>query len=158
MKNILYNITKLFCYICFLMPQIINAEGHDGDENIFPGDAVALSTPLNLSELILKEGYIGEVVPPEDSDKIPRNTCCLMALEFKIDGEAYRFTHGIHLTKNLRAHLESLANNKFPSYIDGSRFMNMTIHLTYYYGSAFRDGVHRVSGFWVYPLPGKHRQ
>ncbi len=137
--------TALLCFsvlATLCVGAFLHAEGHDGDSNIFPGNAIRVSPYHSIKVVSFGKGFAGEVVPPEDSDRIPRIGNAPTALEFTIDGEVFRFTHNFKTANTLKVHLEALRHDTCsPHCIDG-------VHMTYYDGRSFRDRVNRVSYFF----------
>ncbi len=131
----------LFLLFLTTFLNLTQAYAHDGDDNIFPGNAIALSANSKISNIVQKQALAGEIVPPEDSDKLPRLTK-LIALEFQLDGEVYRYTHTEKSVEGLGELLSLLENSN-------NNQSKTTVHLTYYSGHSFRDGVHRISGFFT---------
>ncbi len=118
------------------------AQSHDGDSSVFPGDAIALSASSKVTNIVYEQGFIGDIVPPEDSDRLPV-VKEVMALVFALDGEKYRFTHTMDMVKRLKEAMQLIAHPK-----DGLK--KQTVQLTYYLGHSFRDGIHRISGYEIY--------
>lgn len=117
-------------------------EGHDGDWNIFPGNAIALTADRNIEITFFGRGYLGDLVPPEDSDRLPRLTRPWV-LDFTIDGEKFRFTHSFGAVSAACDCLIGLIRHQqseSPS-TSGKRF----VHIAFYSGSSFRDRIARVS-------------
>ena len=120
---------------------ITEAYADDGDNNIYPGGAMALSTTSKISNIEQKQAIAGEIVPTEDSDKLPRLKE-LVALEFQFDGEVYRYTHTRKSVTHLNELLDLLGK-------PNNAQLNSTVHIMFYFGQSFRDEVHRVSGFFA---------
>lgn len=110
------------------------SEPHEGDANIFPGNSMSLPARVepHLQHVDYGPGFLGEVVPMEDSDQLPVVNDP-MALGFVIGNERYRYTHSRHNTMSLREALTTPGSGG--------------IVFSYYIGENFRDGVHRISAF-----------
>ena len=134
--------TILALSLLLIFSSSLRAEPHDGDSSIFRGDTIALSASRKVNNIVYKQGFIGEIVPPEDSDRLPVVKEA-MALEFVLDGEKYRFTHTIDMVKRLKEGMQSIVTPK-----DGLK--KQTVQLAYYLGHSFRDGIHRISGYDIY--------
>ena len=117
-------------------------EGHDGDQNIFPGNAVALTADRTIRINSLDRGYLGDLVPPEDSDRLPR-VVRPWVLEFSVDDERFRFTHSYETVLAARNSLMELINLHESNSSSSSEMRY--VHIAYYYGRVFRDEVNRVS-------------
>ena len=102
---------SIMTVLCITAPAY--PEAHDGDNNIFPGDDARMIRPSDsVKVLSFGKGFPGEVVPVEDSDRIPRVGKEPMSIEFTVDGEIFRFTHNRMAIEALKRQLESPLNEK----------------------------------------------
>jgi hypothetical protein len=124
-----------------LAPSSVRAQSHDGDNNIFPGNAGLLEAPAVISHLrYAPTAYLGEIVPIEDSDRLPRVEE-VIALEFERQEETFRYTHTKEKVDKLYAALQELIG---PT-------ATIHVHFAWYTGRSFRDGVNRISRYDVFP-------
>jgi hypothetical protein len=110
---------------------------HDGDNNIFPGNAASLNKTSGVKHIRLHErAYLGEIVPHEDSDKLDRLTE-VIELEFEYEHEKFRYTHNREKVVQLHGFLKDLERPTSTA----------EVYVAWYNGHSFRDGVNRVSMF-----------
>jgi hypothetical protein len=120
---------------------ISHSAAQDGESNIFPGGSMELTSDSKVEVLLYEEGFLGEIVPEEDAEILPK-LGDVMTLEVILHGEKYRYTQSIMMVDQLRKILEELSLETNNS--------NIQLQLAYYDGHSFRDGVNRISSFDSY--------
>jgi hypothetical protein len=116
---------------------------HDGDNNIFPGSAAFLEAPAPISNVrLIADAYLGEIVPQEDQDRLPRLDE-VMAVEFEMREEIFRYTHAKVKVEQFHAALLQVLGPASET----------QVHFAFYHGSSFRDGANRVSLVDIFPRP-----